>query len=52
MFSLPEDFTTNVGTNATGVIGALAPYTELIIGVLLGALVITLIIGAISGHHK
>ena len=51
MFTLPTDFVSNINSNATGVITALAPYTELIVGVLLAVLVIGYLISAIS-HHK
>jgi len=51
MFSLPSDFVTNINTNATDVISALAPYTELIIGVLLAVVVLGYLISAIA-HHK
>ena len=51
MFSLPSDFVSSIGTNATGVLSALAPYTTLIIGVLLATLVISVIISTLS-HHK
>jgi len=50
MFSLPTDFVTDIGTNATGVISALSPVATLIIGVLLAVLVLSVIISAIS--HK
>lgn len=50
MFSLPSDFVSGIGTNATGVLSALAPYTQLIIGVLLATLVITVIISTLTGH--
>ena len=51
MFELPEGFTTDIGTNATGVLSALAPYTTLIIGVLLATLVISVIVSTLT-HHK
>jgi len=51
MFSLPNDFVTNIGTNATGVISALSPVATLVIGVLLATLVLSVIISTIS-HHK
>lgn len=50
MFTLPDNFVSSVGTNATGVISALSPITTLILGVLLGGLVLTMIIKAIAGH--
>lgn len=50
MFELPSNFVSSVNTNATGAIGALSPITTLIVGVLLGALVLTIIIRSISGH--
>lgn len=50
MFTLPENFTSSIGTNATGVISALAPYTTLILGVLLATLVITVLIKSLTGH--
>jgi hypothetical protein len=51
IFTLPNDFVANVNTNATDVIGSLAPYLELIVGVLLAVLVVGYLISAIS-HHK
>jgi hypothetical protein len=51
MFTLPTDFVTNINANATAVITSLAPYLELIIGVLLAVLVVGYLISAIS-HHK
>jgi hypothetical protein len=51
MFSLPDNFTSSIGTNATGVISALSPYTTLILGVLLATLVISIIISTLT-HHK
>lgn len=51
MFALPENFVSGISTNATSAISALAPYTTLIIGVLLAVLVISVLIGALS-HHK
>jgi len=50
MFSLPTNFVTNITANATEAISALAPYTTLIIGVLLAVLVITVLIRAITHH--
>lgn len=50
MPTLPSDFTTNVSSNSTTMIANLAPYAELVIGVLLSAVVLTIIIHAIRGH--
>jgi hypothetical protein len=51
MFSLPSDFITGIGTNATSVIASLAPYIELVLGVLLAVVVLSYLISAIT-HHK
>jgi len=51
MPTLPSDFTTNVSSNSSAMIANLSPYAELVIGVLLAAVVLTVIIRAISGHH-
>jgi F0F1-type ATP synthase assembly protein I len=51
MFSLPSNFVSNISTNTTGVLSALSPVAELIIGVLLGALVLGIIIRVLSGHR-
>jgi hypothetical protein len=51
MFSLPTNLVANINSNATDVISALAPYLELILGVLLAVLVVGYLISAIS-HHK
>jgi hypothetical protein len=48
---LPGDFTTQVASTSTDMVASLAPYTELIIGVLLAAVVITVLIEAIRGRH-
>jgi hypothetical protein len=48
--SLPTDFVTGVASSSTNVIAGLAPYIELVMGVLLAALVVSILIGAI--HHK
>jgi hypothetical protein len=50
MFDLPTNFVSGIGTNATGVLASLAPYTELIIGVLLATLVISVIISTLTSH--
>jgi len=50
MFSLPDNFVTNIGTNTTGVLSALSPVATLIISVLLATLVLSVIISAISNH--
>lgn len=51
MFELPEGFVSDVSSNATSAIASLAPYTELIVGVLLAVLVISVIIRTLSGHR-
>jgi len=51
MFSLPSDFVTNINTNATGVLSALASPVTLILGVLLATLVVGYLINALT-HHK
>jgi hypothetical protein len=48
MPTLPSDFVTNISTNATAMIASLSGYAELIIGVLLAGVVLTLIIHAIK----
>ena len=48
---LPGDFTTQIASSSTAVIAALSPYTELILGVLLAALVLGILIGALRGRH-
>lgn len=50
MFTLPTDFVTNISSNATGVIASLAPYIELVIGVLLAIVVISYLVRAITHH--
>lgn len=45
---LPANFVSDITTNATGMISAFSPYITMIVGVLLGALVITMIIGSIK----
>jgi len=50
MFSLPNDFVSDISSNATQAISALSPYTTLIIGVLLAVLVISVIIRTLSSH--
>lgn len=48
---LPADFTTQIASSSTNVIASLSGYTELVIGVLLAALVIGVLIGALRGRH-
>jgi len=48
MPQLPANFVSNVSTNATDMIASLSGYAELIIGVLLAGVVLTLIIHAIK----
>ena len=50
MFTLPTDFVANVSSNATSVISSLAPYIELVLGVLLAVVVLSYLISAISNH--
>ena len=50
IINLPADFTTNIGSSTTDVIGTLSPFTILIIGILLAGVVIEIIISAI--RHK
>ena len=47
-FSLPTDFNANIISNMTGILTPLAPYIELIIGVVLAAVVLEVIIGALK----
>ena len=47
-FELPDSFITGVWSNVEGVLIPLAPYLELIVGVVLAAVVIEVIIGAIK----
>lgn len=48
MFQLPENFVSQVGTNATGVISTLSPLVTMILGVLLAVLAIGAIISWIK----
>jgi hypothetical protein len=48
MFSLPTDFVSNISSNATSAISSLAPYIELILGVLLAFLIVNYLIRAIT----
>jgi flagellar biosynthesis protein FliQ len=50
MFSLPSDFTTEIGSSTTSALGQLAPIGELVIGVLLATLVIGLLISFFRHH--
>ena len=47
-FSLPDNFTSNIWVNVGAVLVPLAPYVELIVGVILAAVVLEIIIGAIK----
>lgn len=51
MFTLPNDFVSQIGTNSTSVISALSPFITLILGVLLAVLVISVLISTLT-HHK
>lgn len=46
--ALPSDFNANIWGNVTSIITALAPFIELILGVILAAVVIEVIIGALK----
>jgi hypothetical protein len=50
IISLPDNFTTLIGSNATDVLGALSPYITLVIGVLLAVLVVSVLIDALKHH--
>jgi hypothetical protein len=49
MFSLPSDFVTNIASSSTQVIAALSPFVELILGVLLATIVISILVHALRG---
>jgi hypothetical protein len=51
MPQLPDDFTSQIASSSTAMIANLSPYAELIIGVLLAAVILSVIIGAIRGGH-
>jgi hypothetical protein len=46
--ALPGDFVGNIWSNVTQILSALGPYTETIIGVVLAAVVLEIIIGALK----
>lgn len=48
IISLPQNFVSDIGTNATDVIGTLSPFATLVIGVLLAVLVITVLINSLK----
>ena len=48
--ALPADFSTQVASSSSATILGLNPYTVLVLGVLLAALVITILIRAIARH--
>lgn len=48
---LPVDFVAQIASSSTAVIASLSGYTELVIGVLLAALVLGILIGALRGRH-
>jgi len=50
MISLPTGFATDVASSSTQTIAGLSGYVTLVVGVLLAALVISVIIGAIHGR--
>jgi len=50
MISLPTNFAADVASSSTATISGLSSYVTLVVGVLLAALVISVIIGAIHGR--
>ena len=50
IITLPSGFNTDIAANASTIVSDLAPYTTLIVGVLLGVLVISFIIHAIKAR--
>jgi hypothetical protein len=50
IIALPENFVTDISTNATDVVGSLSPFITLVTGVLLATVVITLLINALRHH--
>lgn len=50
IITLPEGFTADILTNVSGLLGDLAPYITLILGVVLIGVVLEIIIGAIRKH--
>lgn len=48
LISLPTDFVSTITANSTSIISDLSPFVTLILGVLLGVLVISVLIGAIK----
>jgi len=51
MIQLPVTFATDVASSSTLTISGLSGYATLVIGVLLAAVVIRVLISAISGRH-
>lgn len=48
--SLPNNFTNDIASTSTDMLGSFSPYIILIIGVLLAGLIIQMIIGAVKHH--
>ena len=49
--SLPTDFVTQIASSSTATIAGLSGYIELVLGVLLAAVVVSVLIAALSGRH-
>lgn len=50
IISLPENFVSNITTNAEGIISDLSPFVTLVIGVLLAVVVISVLISTLTKH--
>ena len=50
IFALPTDFITNIGANTTDILSALSPIVELILGVLLVSVALSIIIKSFTKH--
>lgn len=51
MIELPAGFGTAIASSSSATIAGLSDYITLVVGVLLAALVVSVIIGAIRGRH-
>jgi hypothetical protein len=50
IIALPNDFVSDIGSNATDVISTLSPFATMVIGVLLAVLVVTVLINTLKHH--